>query len=259
MTLANQAPQFRMGTDYRNHLLVQIEMLRGDISHEELSCRLGDVTERCLARYIAGKCALTESEFKAIAKALIIDAHSFARTWAASLGLLAPDKDAVSWMVCRARGQWRQYSRIADRAVPSSPSPMAVIRAKYADRLPWKTPPLWFGFHLDNRRRRDTPENRARFARAYEMLVESVHIGLSARDIGALRGISGERARQLMVCAAYAWAGSEQIDLSDKSVPFKNDAKFVKNLYAGLRFFAQQQFNELATQAWTKGPVTGGG
>jgi len=83
------------------------------------------------------------------------------------------------------------------------------------------------------------------------MLVESVHLGLSARDIGALRGISGERARQLMVYAAYRWAESEKIDLSGKSVPFKNEAKSVKNLYAGLRFFARQQFNELAAQAWT--------
>ena len=52
-----------------------------------------------------------------------------------------------------------------------------------------------------------------------------------------------------MVCAAYTWARRERIDLSDTSVPFKNEAGFVKNLYAGLRFFAQQQFNELAAQA----------
>jgi len=44
-----------MKWDFRHHLLMQIEMLRGDLSHEELSTRLGDVTERCLARYIAGK------------------------------------------------------------------------------------------------------------------------------------------------------------------------------------------------------------
>jgi hypothetical protein len=248
-----------MKWDFRHHLLMQIEMLRGDISHEELSARLGDVTERCLARYIAGKSFLMEDEFKAIAKALGMDAHSLARAWAVSLGLPAPDKGVVSWMMSRARNQWRQYSRIADRAVPSRPSPMAVIRAKYADRLPRNTPPLWFGAHIDSRRREDTPDNRARFTRAYEMLVDSVHGGLSARDIGALRGISGERARQLMVCAAYTWARSEKIDLSDKSVPFKNEARFVKNLYAGLRFFAQQQFNELSSEAWTKGPVTDGG
>lgn len=248
-----------MKWDFRHHLLMQIEMLRGDISHEELSAGLGFVTERCLARYISGKSFLTESEFKAVAKALSIDAHSFARAWAASLGLPAPDKDAVSWMVGRARDQWRQHSRIADRAVPSNPSPMAVIRAKYADRLPWNTPPLWFGNHFDNPRRRDTPENRARFARAYEMLIESVHLGLSARDIGAMRGTSGERARQLMVCAAYTWAASERIDLSDKSVPFKNETKSVKNLYAGLRFIAQQHFNELTAQAWTRRSVNDGG
>ena len=73
-----------------------------------------------------------------------------------------------------------------------------------------------------------TPLKIGRVSRAYEMLVESVHLGLSARDIGALRGISGERARQLMVYAAYTWAGREKIDLSGKSVPFKNEAKFVR-------------------------------
>ena len=58
-----------------------------------------------------------------------------------------------------------------------------------------------------------------------------------------------------MVYAAYTWAGSEKIDLSGNSVPFKNEAKFVKSLYAGLRFFAQQQFDELAAQAWTRRSV----
>lgn len=238
-----------MKWDYRHHLLLQIEMLRGDISHEELSTRLGEVTERSLARYLSGKSFLTESEFKAVAKALGMDAHGLARAWAASLGLPVSNKDAAAWMVERARNRWRQYARIADRAVPSNPSPIAVIRAKYAERLPWNTPPLWSGAHLVYRRRNDTPESRERFARAYTMLVESVHLGMSARDIGALRGISGGRARQLMVCAAYTWAWSEKIDLSGKSVPFKNDAKAVKNFYAGLRFFAEQYFNELATQA----------
>jgi hypothetical protein len=80
------------------------------------------------------------------------------------------------------------------------------------------------------------------------MLVESVHDNRSHRDIGALRGISGERARQLMTRAAYTWGRSVGIDfLSDKgSVPFKNEAKYEKNLYAGLRFVARQQFGVLA-------------
>ena len=245
-----------MKWDFRHHLLTQIEMLRGDISHKELSERLGDVSERCLARYIAGKSHLTESEFRDVAKALSIDARVLARAWASSLGLRTSSKDVVSWMVSRAYLRWRQHSRIADRGVPSHPSPMVIIRARYADRLPMKTPPLWFGAHFCKRKRKDTSENRARFARAYEMLVESVHGCRSHRDIGALRGISGERARQLMSCAAYTWAASERIDLSDRSVPFKNEAKFVKNLYAGLSFFAQQQFNELATQALANGTVT---
>jgi hypothetical protein len=247
-----------MKWDFRHHLLTQIEMLRGDISHEELSERLGDVTERCLARYIAGKSHLTESEFREIAKALSMNAQILASAWASSLGLRASGNDAVSWMVSRAYRRWRQHSRAAHRGVPSRPSPMAVIRAKYADRLPTQSPSLWFGSYSRSEKERDTPVNRARFARAYEMLVESVHGGLSAREIGALRSISAERARQLMVCAAYTWARRERIDLCDKSVPFKNEAGFVKSLYAGLRFFAQHQFNDLATQALTKGPVING-
>ncbi|HSY36302.1 MAG TPA: hypothetical protein VK814_11170 [Acidobacteriaceae bacterium] len=247
-----------MKWDFRHHLLTQIEMLRGDISHKELSERLGDVTERCLARYVAGKSHLTEGEFRKVAKALSVDAQVLAKAWATSLGLRASSKDPVSWMVSRAYERWRQHSRIADRSVPSNPSPMAVIRAKYLDRLPLQTPPLWLGSCRGCEKEADTPTNRARFARAYEMLVESVHGGLSARDIGALRGISGERARQLMVFAAYAWARRKRIDLSGKSVPFKNEARFVKNLYAGLTFFAQLQFNQLATQSLRNGPIAKG-
>jgi hypothetical protein len=111
-----------MKWDFRHHLLMQIEMLRGDISHEELSTRLGDVTERCLARYIAGKSLLTEDEFKAIAEALSMEAHSFAGAWAASLGLPISDKGAVSWIVNRARNQWRQYH--GSLIVPSRPTPL---------------------------------------------------------------------------------------------------------------------------------------
>jgi hypothetical protein len=162
--------------DFRHHLLTQIEMLRGDISHEELSERLGDVTERCLARYIAGKSHLMESEFREIAKALSMDAQVPASAWASSLDLCASSKDAVSWMVSRAYRRWRQHSRVADRSVPSRLSPMAVIRAKYADRLPTQTP-LWFGSYSRSEKERDTPVNRARFVGAYEMLVGYVHGG----------------------------------------------------------------------------------
>ena len=81
------------------------------------------------------------------------------------------------------------------------------------------------------------------------MLVEFVHAHQSQRNVGAMHGLSGIRAGQLMRCAAYTWAKSESIDLIyDKSVPFKNDRKLVKNLYAGLRFFAQQQFDTLTSQ-----------
>lgn len=245
MTLQNQTQQLQMGGDYRNHLLIQIEMLRCVISHEELSKRLGDVMERCLARYIAGKTHLREDEFEKIAKALAIDARILAQAWAASLGLRLSDKDAVSRMVDRAYRHWRRHSRLAARRVPPSPSPMTIIRAKYADRLPRQTPPLWFNSFRD---KKPTHEGRQRFARAYEMLVEFVHNHQSQRDVGAMHGLSGIRAAQLMRRAAYTWAKSEGIDLFDKSVPFKNDRKLVKNLYAGLRFFAQQQFDTLTSQ-----------
>lgn len=234
-----------MRKDFRNHLLMQVEMLRCVISHEELSKRLGDVTERCLARYIAGKTHLREDEFGKIAKALTIDARILAHAWAASLGLRPPNKDAVSWMVDRAYRHWRRHSRLAALRVPPSPSPMTVIRAKYADRLPRQTPPLWFNSFCN---KKPTREGHQRFARAYEMLVEFVHAHQSQRDVGAMHGLSGIRAAQLMRRAAYTWAKSEGIDLFDKSVPFKNDRKLVKNLYAGLRFFAQQQFDALTSQ-----------
>ena len=123
---------------------------------------------------------------------------------------------------------------------------MTILRAKYADRLPRQTPPLWFNSFGNEKRLH--ANGRRRFARAYEMLVESVHAHQSQRDVGAMHGLSGIRARQLMLSAAYTWAKSEGIDLSDKSVPFKNDSKLVKNLYAGLRFFAQQQFDALTSQ-----------
>jgi len=52
-----------------------------------------------------------------------------------------------------------------------------------------------------------------------------------------------------MVSAAYTRARRAGIELiGDRSVPFKNDAKLVKNLYAGLRFYAERQFAELETE-----------
>jgi len=240
-----------MRGDYCNHLLVQIELLRCAISHEELSKRLGDVTERCLARYIAGKTHLRKDEFEKIAKALTVDAQMLAQAWALSLGVHLPEKDAVSRIIDRAYRHWRRHSRLAARRVPPSPSPMTVIRAKYADLLPRQTPPLWF-YSFGNKK--PTREGNERFARAYQMLVEFVHSQQSQRNVGALHGVSGIRAAQLMRRAAYTWAKSEGIELIyDKSVPFKNDRNLVRNLYAGLRFFAQQQFDALAAHAVRSG------
>jgi hypothetical protein len=123
---------------------------------------------------------------------------------------------------------------------------MTIIREKYADILPRKTPRLSFGSHSTPK---STPEGRQQFARAYRMLVQFVHDGESQRTIGAMHGISGERARQLMVSAAYTWARRAGIELiGDRSVPFKNDAKLVKNLYVGLKFCAERQFTELETE-----------
>jgi hypothetical protein len=230
-------------TDYRNHLLMQIELLRGGISHEELSDRLGSITERCLARYIAGKTSLLKDEFGKIAQALSIDAEMLARAWSSSMGLRLPRKNPVSRMLDRARYHWQRHSRLACHRVPPRPSPMVVLRAKYADRLPRETPPL--GFHSSGNKK-PTRKEHEQFARAYEMLVTFVHDQESQRTIGAMHGLSGSRARQLMQRATYAWARAEGIDIVyDRSVPFKADAKLVTNLYAGLRFFAQQQFDVL--------------
>jgi hypothetical protein len=93
---------------------------------------------------------------------------------------------------------------------------------------------------------------------AYEILVEFVHAHQSQRNVGAMHGFSGIRAAQLMRRAAYTWAKSEGIDLIyDKSVPFKNDRKLITNLYAGLRFFAQQQFDVLAARTNAKRDAEG--
>jgi len=238
-----------MKKDYSHHLLIQIEMLRGDISHEELSKRLGDVTERYLARYVAGKVHLLERDFYQLARALGICPRVLAEQWAAACGLRVPsrlsDKEAVEWIRERAYRHWRRHSRIAQltaNRVPPDPSPMTVIRKRYADRLPRKTPPLWWRSH---HRRKRTPEARRRFVRGYAMLVQFVHDHKSQRTIGAMHGLSPTRAAQLMRGAAYAWANRQGIDFRDKSVPFKNDAKLVRNLYAAMRFYAERMFVEL--------------
>jgi hypothetical protein len=248
----SQHPPLMRG-DFSLHLLTQIEILRGDISHEQLSKSLGDVTERFLARYVAGKVHLLERDFYQLAKALSICPRVLAEQWAVACGLRMPprlsDKDAVEWIRQRAYSHWRQHSRIARlpaNRVPPAASPMTIIREKYADILPSKTPRLSFGSHSTPK---STPEGRQQFARAYRMLAHFAHDGESQKNIGAMHGISGERARQLMVSAAYIWARRAGIDLiGDRSVPFKNDAKLVKNFYAGLRFYAERQFAELETE-----------
>jgi hypothetical protein len=229
-----------MTRDFRHHLLLQIEMLRAGISHQELSARLGCEAERSLANYIAGRAHLQEDPFKKVSEALSIDAPILARQWASSLGLGLSAKDPVKAILDRAYCDYQKRKRTI--GVPPRPSPMATIRAQYADRLSRETPPLWF---VSNGNRGRTAVGCARFARAYEMLVEFVHDDRSQRDIGALRGISGERARQAMQIAAYIWAKAEGIDLlSAKNLAtWKNEPLHVKNLYAGLRFFARQEIS----------------
>lgn len=246
-----------MRRDFRSQLLIQIEMLRGDISHEELSRRLGVVTERYLARYVAGKVHLLERDFYQLAKALGVSPRVLAEQWAAACGLRMPlllsERDAVEWVRKRAYHHWWRHSRLAQlpaNRVPPNPSAMTIIREKYADRLPRETPALCFRSHG---KQKTTPESKEQFARAYRMLVQFVHDHESQRTIGAMQGFSGTHARRLMHEAALIWAKSVGIDLvRDKSVPFKSDAKLVKNLYAGLRFFAQQQFKVLALEGAAK-------
>jgi hypothetical protein len=250
MRVSQYPPRIR--GDLSLHPLMQIELLRGDISHEQLSKRLGDVTERYLARHVAGKVHLLEHDFYQLAEALSICPRAPAEQWAVSdLGMPArpSDKDAAGWIRQRTYGHWRQYSRIArlpDNRVPPAPSPLAIIREKYADILPRKAPRLSFGSHSNSK---STPEGRPEYARAYMMLVQFVDDGEPQRTIGAIHDNSGERARQLMVSAAYTWARKAGIELiGDRSVPFKNEAKLVMNLYAGLKFYAERHFAELETE-----------
>src|ERR1700679_1792840 len=132
----------RIRCDFSLHLLAQIEMLRGDFFHEELSRRLGDVTERYLARYVAGKVRLLERDFYRLAQAISIRPRVLAEQWAAACGVRVPsclsDKDAVEWIRQRAYCHWRQRSQIARlpaNRVPPDTSPMTIIREKYADIL----------------------------------------------------------------------------------------------------------------------------
>jgi hypothetical protein len=147
-----------MTSDYRNHLLMQIEMLCAGISHDELSKRLGTPAERRLASYIAGKKHLMEEDFKKVAKALSIDPRTLAREWAASLGLKVSAKDAVNDILNRVYREFCKRKRTI--GIPPHPSPMTVIRVKYAERLPRTAPRLWFG--KPGKRGKGTPEGRRR-------------------------------------------------------------------------------------------------
>jgi hypothetical protein len=225
-----------MTQNIARHLLIQIEMFRAGISHKELSKRLGEKSENQLARYVAGKTHLNEIEFRKLAGALEVEPDMLARSWARSCGTHVSCEGAVH-SVCQCTfHQWRHGRKV--NRVPPHTSPMTRIKMRYADRLPRETPALWM--QAGQKRDRSTAMARRRFARAYEMLVEFVHENRSQKEIGARRGISGERARQLMFGAACKWSKSEGIDLfGEDSAPFKSDAVLVKNFYAGLNLFAQ--------------------
>jgi hypothetical protein len=242
----------RIRCDFSLHLLAQIEMLRGDFFHEELSRRLGDVTERYLARYVAGKVRLLERDFYRLAQAISIRPRVLAEQWAAACGVRVPsclsDKDAVEWIRQRAYCHWRQRSQIARlpaNRVPPDPSPMTIIREKYADILLAKhRASVLVPTALRSLRRREGSSSRGLTGCWCSSFMTANRKGPSEPCTALV-----ESARQVMVSAAYAWARRAGIDLiGDRSVPFKNDAKLVKNLYVGLRFYAERQFAELETE-----------
>ena len=89
---------------------------------------------------------------------------------------------------------------------------------------------------------------RTNFHHHLLMQIEMLRGDISHEELSKRLGEITER-NLARYAAGNVWAKSEGIDLTnDHSVPFKNDAKLVKNLYAGLRFFAQQQFNRLALE-----------
>ena len=64
----------------------QIESLRDDVSHLALGKKLGDIAERQLARYFAGKGSLLEDDLRKRARALKIDPELYARQNSETLG-----------------------------------------------------------------------------------------------------------------------------------------------------------------------------
>jgi cyanate lyase len=109
-----------MTRDFRNHLLLQVEMLRAGISHEELSNKLGPLAERHLAAYIAGKAHLMEEDFKRLAHALSKDAQTLAEQWAISLGL-GLNYSRRTAAECMLRKAYREHQRFGRKVgVPST-------------------------------------------------------------------------------------------------------------------------------------------
>jgi hypothetical protein len=161
-----------MKKDFRNHLLLQIEMLRVGIPHKELSKSLGPWMERCLVRYLSRRM----------------------------------------------------------QGVSPQPSPEAAIREISPDCLPRQAPPPCAGFHR--------PGGGRQFLRSSEMLVRLVHGKLSYRKIS--RGKAQQLRRRQS--PARAWAGSIELR-------WQKEARYVRNLYAGLLFFAQRLFAVQATPA----------
>jgi transcriptional regulator with XRE-family HTH domain len=230
---SSEVPKTRK--NIRRHLLIQIEALRvgAGISHEELSKKLGAYAERKLAAYIVGDEHLRESEIEVIAQAFGIDGQTLAMTWALSVGFTVSKTKALSGMHSVT---YRDYckNKPHDSPVRPTPSTLAVIRTKYADRLALTPPPLWStpGF-----RKKHPMKHRKRLHRGYEMLVENIHHKMNGKEIGAKRGISSAWALQFMHAAAAAWAEVEGLDLDmdAKSILGKRDEKNIKELYLALR------------------------
>jgi transcriptional regulator with XRE-family HTH domain len=228
---------------FRRHLLMQIEALRirAGICHEELSARLGSFAERKLATYIIGNEPLLAPEIEAIARAFGIDGQTLAQSWAKSLELPIPKSKALSEMHIAARRHCAKNG--GAMSPPSPPSFLAVVRAKYSDRLPLTPPPLWSTLSFG---KKHDLKYRNRLSRGYEMLVEAVHDKRTTKEIATHRGISAAGALQMMRDAACQWAKREGVDLSmdARLMPRKQDAKKIKEFYVALRAISEQAHDD---------------
>jgi hypothetical protein len=215
--------------DWNSALIAVIRELRSRprLSDEELSKRLGPSAERALARYTVRKSHLQREDFVTIADALEVEPQRLARMWASAVNSTIVRNDPVQDVLLHT------YLHESQRrpGVPASPSPITVIRGKYATRLPREVPPLWV---LTTDAGEPTPKAREIFVRGYTMLVQAVLDNMTFKEIGAVAGIQATRATALMERAAYAWARSEGIDLLRQTIPWKNEDRTIAQFYSAI-------------------------